>query len=137
MEAAVIGSETARARRTILLVLVVASLATAPWSWIDDGLTPSFVVYPLVLLFGLWRVRKGGGTLYFAIAATVFLAVHVPFTWAALFGDQSPAGADAPYSPVQWTVTLFAVPLLTAVAGVAVWREGRSREAEGDLEGAR
>src|SRR5215218_11326527 len=40
MEATVIGVAAPR-RRTVLLVLVVASLACAPWSWIVDGLTPS------------------------------------------------------------------------------------------------
>jgi hypothetical protein len=60
--------------RAVLLVFVAASLARASASWIDDGVTPSFVVYPLVLLVGLWRLHKGGGTLYFGIAATGFLA---------------------------------------------------------------
>jgi hypothetical protein len=123
------GMFTARAaeapRRAALLVLVAASLACAPVSWIDDGVTPSFIVYPVVLLVGLWRVRKGGGTLYFGIAATVFLLVHVQFTWEAFFGDQNPLGADKMYNPVQWAITLFAVPLLTMVAGFLAWREAR------------
>src|SRR5215212_6203480 len=68
MEATVIGAAATR-RRTVLLALVVASLACAPWSWIVDGLTPSWVVYPIVLLVGLWRMRRGGGPLYFGIAA--------------------------------------------------------------------
>jgi hypothetical protein len=103
----------------VLLVLVAAGLACAPVSWIDDGVTPSFVVYPLVLLVGM---HKGGGTLYFGLAATIFLAVHVPFTWAALLDDQSPLGADKPYNPVEWTVTLFVVPLMTAAVGFLAWR---------------
>jgi hypothetical protein len=110
---------------TVLLVLIVASFVCAPVSWIDDGLTPSWIVYPLVLLGGLWRMRGGHGTLYFGIAATIFLLVHIPFTWAALFGDQNPSGADKPYSPVQWLITLFTVPLLTAVSGFLAWREAR------------
>jgi hypothetical protein len=37
-----------------------------------------------VLLIGLWRFRRGGGTLFFATAASIFLLVHLPFTWAAI-----------------------------------------------------
>jgi hypothetical protein len=110
---------------TVLLVCIVASFACAPVSWIDDGLTPSWIVYPLVLLGGLWRMRRGHGTLYFGIAATIFLVVHIPFTWAALLGDQNPSGADKPFNPVQWLITLFTVPLLTAISGFLAWREPR------------
>lgn len=111
--------------RTALLVLVVVSLACAPVSWIDDGFTPSWIIYPLILLVGLWRMWRGRGTLYFGIAGAIFLLVHIPFTWAALFGSQSPSGADKPYNPVQWLITLFAVPLLKVIAGFLAWREAR------------
>jgi hypothetical protein len=78
--------------RTVLLVLIAASFVSAPVSWIDDGLTPSMIVYPLVLLGGLWRMWLGHGMLYFGIAATVFLLVHFPFALAALFGHQRKRG---------------------------------------------
>jgi hypothetical protein len=115
--------------RPVLLALVLASLATAPWSWIVDGLTPSFIVYPLVLLVGLWRMRRGGGTLYFGIAASFFLLVHVPWAWSAFTGER--AGLlpeDVAIHRFTWTVTLFAVPLLTAVAGFRAWQEAKSRQ---------
>jgi len=108
--------------RRVVVALVAASLVCAPVSWIDNGVTPSFVVSPLVLLAGLWRMHQGGGALYFGIAATVFLAIHVRFTWAALFGDESPLGANEPYSPAQWTATLFVVPLSAAARGFLAWR---------------
>jgi len=111
--------------RTVLLALVVVSLGCAPVSWIDDGFTPSWIIYPLILLVGLWRMGRGHGTLYFGIAGTIFLLVHIPFTWAALFGSQNPSGADNPYNPVQWLITLFAVPLLTVIAGFLAWRDAR------------
>jgi hypothetical protein len=111
--------------RTVLLALVVVSLACAPVSWIDDGFTPSWIIYPLILLAGLWRMWRGHGTLYFSIAGTIFLLLHIPFTWAALFGSQSPTGADKPYNPAQWLITLFAVPLLTVIAGFLAWRDAR------------
>lgn len=113
-------------RRVVLLTLVVASLACAPVSWVMDGLTPSFVLYPLVLLGGLWRYRRGGGTLFFGIAATVFLLVHLPFAWAAITDSgENPYNDSSPYNPVEWLVTIFIVPLATAVAGFITWREPR------------
>ena len=45
MEGTVNGSVAETPRWTIVLVLVAASLACAPWSWIVDGLTPSWVVW--------------------------------------------------------------------------------------------
>ncbi|MDQ2984247.1 MAG: hypothetical protein M3R70_10045 [Actinomycetota bacterium] len=111
-------------RRLTVLALVLASLACAPVSWALDGFTPSFIVYPLVLLGGLWRFRRGGGTLFFAIAATVFLLIHLPFTWAAITDSgENPYKASRPYEPVEWLVTLFAVPLATAIAGLLAWLE--------------
>jgi hypothetical protein len=120
-------SMTAPAPRTsaeqILLVLVAAGFACAPVSWIVDGITPSWVVYPIALAVGLWRRSRGGGTLYFGIAATVFLLVHLPWTWAAVSGsDTNPLDSTLPSHPVEWVVTLFAIPLLTAAAGFAAYR---------------
>jgi hypothetical protein len=110
-------------RRVVLLALVLVSLACAPVSRVLDGVTPSMIVYPLVLLVGLWRFRRGGGSLFFAIAATIFLLVHLPFTWAAITDSgENPSNASRPYNPAEWIVTLFAVPLATAIAGFLAWR---------------
>jgi hypothetical protein len=114
-------------RRVVLLALVLASLACAPVSWIFDGVTPSFLVYPLVLLVGLWRFRRGGGTLFFAVAASVFLLIHLPFTWAAITDSgENPYKASAPYNPIEWLITLFVIPLATAIAGFVAWRDRRA-----------
>jgi hypothetical protein len=113
-------------RRLVLLALVLVSLACTPVTWIMDGVTPSWIVYPLVLLVGLWRYRRGGGTLFFGIAATVFLLIHLPFAWAAITDSgKNPYKDSAAYNPVEWIVTLFAVPLATAIAGFLAWREPR------------
>jgi hypothetical protein len=113
-------------RRATLLALVVASLACAPVSWVMDGVTPSFIVYPLILLVGLWRYRRGHGTLFFGIAASVFLLIHLPFAWAAITDSgTNPYKDSAPYNPVEWLVTLFVIPLATAIAGFLAWRERR------------
>jgi hypothetical protein len=113
-------------RRVALLAFVVASLATAPVSWVMDGVTPSFVVYPLVLIVGLWRHRRGAGTLYFAVAGSIFLLVHVPFVWAALSDSGSnPFDESGPYNPTEWLVTLLLLPLGMVVTAVLAWREAR------------
>jgi hypothetical protein len=121
--------------RILVLVMALASLACAPVSWVMDGVTPSFIVYPLVLLVGLWRWRRGGGTLFFAIAATIFLLVHLPFTWAAITDSgENPYKSSSPYNPAEWIVTLFVVPLLTAAAGLLAWRV--SKESSGSAGGS-
>jgi hypothetical protein len=126
MEARLTGLATATPRRTVLFALVLASLACAPWSWIVDGLTPSWVVYPIVLLVGLWRMRGRGGTLYFAIAAAVFFLVHLPWTWTAFTGERTGfLPDDLDVHRFEWAITLFALPLLTAIAGLAAWSEAK------------
>ena len=127
-----VKSGTEQSSRRVLLVVIILSLICAPISWVDDGVTPSFVVYPIVLLVALWRVLRGGGALFVGIAALVFLLVHLPWTWAALTGaDSNPLDRESPSSPVQWLVTLFAVPLLTTVAGWLIWfRDRYHRQAQ-------
>src|SRR5215211_2456805 len=127
MEATVTASTAATPRRTVLLILVAASVACAPWSWIVDGLTPSWVVYPIVLFAGLWRLRRGGGTLYFGIAAAVFFLVHLPWAWTVFTGERTGfLPEDLAIHRFEWAVTLFAVPLLTALAGFTAWREAQT-----------
>lgn len=126
MDRIVTAKTTAAASRT-MLVLVLASLACAPVSWIVDGVTPSFVVYPVALLIGLWRRSRGAGTLYFGIAGTIFLLIHLPWTWAAVTGaDTNPINQAAPAQPVEWLVTLFLVPLATAIVGFVCWLQQRN-----------
>jgi hypothetical protein len=113
--------------------MVVVSLLCAPVSWIDDGITPSWVVYPLILFVALWRLRAGKGTLFVGIAALVFLLVHVPWTYAALTGaEQNPLDRASPSSPVQWLITLFLVPLVTTVVGFLTWHRERSHRQPGE-----
>jgi hypothetical protein len=113
--------------RTPLLAVIVASLLCAPVSWVDDGVTPSWIVYPIVLLVALWRVLRGGGALFVAIAALVFLVVHLPWSWAAITGaDTNPLDRESPSSPAQWLVTLFVVPLITLAVATVAWRSRRA-----------
>jgi hypothetical protein len=126
MDHAVTADTTAVPWTRVLLVSVIASLACAPISWIVDGVTPSMIVYPIVLLVGLWRRSRGAGTLYFGIAATIFLLIHLPFTWASVTGAATnPANHTQPSHPVEWLIILFLVPLATAIVGFGCWRRQR------------
>jgi hypothetical protein len=126
MDYTVIAKTTAVPWTRVLLALVVASLACAPVSWLVDGVTPSMIVYPVVLLGGLWRRSRGAGTLYFGIAATLFLLIHLPFTWAAATGaDANPANHAQPSHPVEWLIILLLVPLATAIVSYICWRQRR------------
>ena len=121
-----VDDSTASLRQAVL-ALVILSLLCAPVSWIDDGITPSWVVYPIVLLIALWRLRRGTGALFVGIAALVFLLVHVPWTYAALTGaEHNPLDRAAPSSPVQWLITLFVVPLVTSAVAFLTWHRERS-----------
>ena len=53
--------------------------------------------------------------------------VALPWTYAALFGDENPLNPDREFSPAQWLVTLFAIPLATVV--VAWLARGETRRA--------
>ena len=113
--------------RRALLVMIIVSLLCAPVSWIDDGITPSWVVYPIALIIALWRYRSGHGALFVAIAALVFLIVHLPWSWAAITGaENNPLDRESPSSPMQWLITLSVVPLLTTAIGGITWFKQRS-----------
>jgi hypothetical protein len=113
--------------RRALLMMITVSLLCAPVSWVDDGVTPSWVVYPIVLLIALWRFRRGHAALLVGVAALAFLIVHLPWSWAALTGaDTNPLDRDSPSSPAQWLITLFAVPALTSAVGWITWSKQRS-----------
>jgi hypothetical protein len=116
--------------RRALLVMIVISLLCAPVSWIDDGITPSWVLYPIALLIALWRFQSGQGALFVAIAALVFLIVHLPWSWAAITGaENNPLDRKSPSSPLQWLITLSVVPLLTSAIGWITWFKQRSTRA--------
>ena len=115
--------------RRLLMPAIVVSLLCAPWSWFDDGITPSWIVYPLVLLVGAWRVREGHGALFLGVAALVFLLVHLPWTWAAITGaETNPLNREAPSSPVQWLLTLFVIPVIASLIGWGAWVAERRSE---------
>lgn len=113
--------------RRALLVVIILSLICAPVSWVDDGVTPSWIAYPIVLLLALWRYHRGHGALFVGVAALVFLLVHLPWTYAAVTGaETNPLDRASPSSPVQWLITLFAVPLVTSAVGFLTWLRERA-----------
>lgn len=112
--------------RAMLLGLVALNLVGAVVITIDAQLYPSFVVYPLLLLIGSYRLVRGDGgrgTLFLGLTGVIFVLVHFPFT---PFGPQGSAcepgcASDA----VSWTV-VFALPLLMGLAGLWAYRRTRA-----------
>ena len=112
--------------RQLVAALAIVNIVCAPVSWFDEGVTPSWVIYPLALLVGLWRLRRGKGLLFLAIAAAVFLLVHLPWSFAFLTDGEHPLDSDLEYSPLQWVLTLLVAPLVLEVAALWTWVRERS-----------
>jgi hypothetical protein len=112
--------------KRLLVALAFLGLIFAVTSWIVEGVTPSWVVFPILLLAGLFRARRGtSGTVWLGLSAMVFLLVHLPFDKAALSDHcVDPADSDKACHPAWWLVSLGAFPLLMVVAAVFAFREG-------------
>ena len=116
--------------KRFLLALAVLSLGLGVASWIIEGITPSWIVFPIFLVLGLVRARKGGssGIVWFGVSAFVFLLVHIPFDKAALSKHcVNPTGSDKACHRFFWLTSLGAVPLLVVVTAVVAFREARWR----------
>jgi hypothetical protein len=113
----------------ILVVAVAANLLGGLIFTGTEGLVPSWVVYPILLIIGLWILRRRviTGALFVLGSAALFLLVHLPFTLLAGFmADPCP---DC--SPTLLWGTLFIVPLLTALVAIMVWRQHATTKAKG------
>ena len=110
----------------ILVVAVAVNLLGGLVFTLTEGLVPSWVVYPLLLIIGLWLLRRGAitGTLFLLGSAALFLLIHLPFTLLAGFIDNPCPDCSR---PLLW-VTLFIVPLVTAFAAIMAWRQARRNE---------
>ena len=115
--------------RRLVAAIAIVNVLCAPVSWFDEGVTPSWVIYPLVLLVGLWRLRQGKGLVFLAVSALVFLLVHLPWSFAFLFAGEHPLDRDLEYSPLQWMLTLLVAPVALAIAGLFAWRQERGNAA--------
>jgi hypothetical protein len=52
--------------------------------------------------------------------------IHLPWTWAAVTGAATnPLDHSAPAHPVEWLISLFLLPMDTAIAGFLCWRQQR------------
>ena len=109
-----------------MLGLAALGLVFAVVSWIVEGVTPSWVVFPILLLVGLVRARRGGnsGTVWLGLSALVFLLVHLPFDKAALSDHcVNPVDSDRACDPAWWLVSLGALPLLMVLTALLAFRE--------------
>ena len=104
----------------ILVVAVAANLLGGLVFTLTEGLVPSWVVYPIPLILGLWMLRRRTitGALFLLGSTALFLLIHLPFTvLIGLRGSQSPDCA-----PTLLWVTLF---IVLYVIGGAKWNRIR------------
>jgi hypothetical protein len=112
--------------KRFLLVLSLLGVVFAVTSWIVEGVTPSWVVFPILLAIGLVRASRGGtsGIVLLGSAALVFLLVHIPFVGEALSEDcVNPADPDRECHRVFWLASLGLFPLLMVVSAAFAFRE--------------
>jgi hypothetical protein len=115
----------------IIQLLVGANLAAGVWSLSVDGVTPSWVVYPVLLVVTIALLRRGVlvASGYLAGLAAIFTLMHLPFVREAFSSDcVHPADPDLACHPVTWAATLGIVPALTAVVAVAVFLVARREQ---------
>ena len=118
--------------RNALIGLLSLNLLAGVWSLLVDGVTPSWIVYPLLLLVTLPLLRRSASqaAAYLASVATLFVLVHVGFVSAATSEScVHPADPTLACHPTTWVVTLGVVPLVTALGAAGVWiwaRQGRT-----------
>jgi hypothetical protein len=112
--------------KRLLIALALVGPVFAVTSWIVEGITPSWIVFPIVLLIGLVRARRGAGSgiVWLGLSALVFLLVHLPFDKAALSEHcVNPGNSDKACHHVWWLASLGAFPLLMVVTAVLAFRE--------------
>ena len=112
----------------ILVVAVAANLLGGLVFTLTEGLVPSWVVYPLLLIMGLWMLRRHSivGALFLLGSAVLFFLIHLPFT--VLVGLRGSQCADC--SPTLLWITLFIMSLLIVFVAIMAWRQARrSRKA--------
>ena len=113
----------------ILVMAVAANLLDGVIFTLTEGLVPSWVVYPILLIIGLWMLRRRAitGAWFLLGSAALFLLVHLPFTL--LAGFMAHPCPDC--SPTLLCGTLFIVPLLTAFVAIMIWRQHATTNAKG------
>lgn len=115
-----------RSWRSLLALLALLGFVFAVTSWIVEGVTPSWVVFPALLALGLFRMRKGGssGVVLLGASALLFLLVHIPFVVEALSTDcVNPTDSDRPCHRAWWLVSLGAFPLVLVLTSGFAHRE--------------
>ena len=110
----------------ILVVAVAANLLGGLVFTLTEGVVPSWVVYPILLIIGLWMLRRRAipGALFLLGSAALFLLVHLPFTL--LAGFMTHPCPDCSRT-LLW-VTLFIIPLLTTFVAIIAWQQARRNE---------
>ena len=110
----------------ILAAAVAANLLGGLVFTVIESLVPSWVIYPLLLIIGLWMLRRRAttGALFLFGSTILFLLIHLPFTLLAGFMDNPCPDCSR---TLLW-MTLFIIPLLTTFIAIMAWRQARRHE---------
>ncbi len=116
--------------KRVLLVMVAINLIAGLVFSVMVQLFPSWIVYPVFLIIGAWRLRKGGttGTVFLFVTAVIFILVHFPYT---VFGPEGSGCADAGCPRGLAWIALTVVPVITAVVAAIAWQQSRHVPSKG------
>ena len=117
----------ALSRNPLLLIVVAANLILAVIALLVEGLTPTTVLYPILVATGGYRLlRSGSGAVLLFGTGVVMLVVHVPFVTAALSGAcVHPVDAARACHEALWLIYLAAAPAAMAVVAAVAWARQR------------
>jgi hypothetical protein len=112
---------------TWLLGAVALNLVLNIVALFVEGVLPTTVLYPILLVYGGVQIlRRGGGSLFLLVVAAVMLVVHVPFVTEALSSAcVHPFDANRPCNEGLWVVYLGVAPVLLGVAAALAWWKQR------------